>query len=195
MGYALNKVMLIGNLGRDPETRYTKDGKPVANITIATSEKWRNKQGDQQEKTEWHRVVIFGKLADIVKRYLRKGSKVYVEGQLQTKKWTDKNGQDRYTTEVVVGGFGGNIIMLDSRGGDGGGNFAQSPFGGTQENASQSGFQPDIPSHGGGNQQQPTQQQPPAAAAAATTTTTTQKAPDQNNTFNPADDFDDDIPF
>lgn len=142
MGYALNKVMLIGNLGRDPETRYTKDGKPVANITIATSEKWRNKQGDQQEKTEWHRVVIFGKLADIVKRYLRKGSKVYVEGQLQTKKWTDKNGQDRYTAEVILSGFGGNLVMLDPKGGNG-----------FQGDASQSGFT-DIPSPGGGDQKQ-----------------------------------------
>lgn len=131
MGHALNKVMLIGNLGRDPEVRYTQDGKPVANITIATSEKWRNKQGEQKEKTEWHRVVIFGNLADIVKQHLRKGSKVYVEGQLQTKKWTDKNGQDRYTTEVILSSFGGKVIMLDPKGG-----------------AIQPGFQPDTPSPG-----------------------------------------------
>ena len=98
----VNKVILVGNLGQDPEVRYMPNGNAVANVTIATSESWKDQQGQQQERTEWHRVVIFGKLAEIVGEYLRKGSQVYFEGKLQTRKWKDQSGQDRYTTEVVV---------------------------------------------------------------------------------------------
>ncbi len=112
----INKVILIGNLGRDPEVRYTASGSAVANVTLATSETWRDRQtGDQQERTEWHRLVFFGRLAEIAGEYLRKGSKIYVEGRLQTRKWQDQNNQDRYTTEVVAN----EMQMLDSRGGGG----------------------------------------------------------------------------
>lgn len=112
----LNKVMLIGNVGQDPEIRVTASGDNVANLSIATSETWKDKQGQQQEKTEWHRVVIFGKLADIVSQYVVKGSKLYIEGKLQTRKWQDQSGQDRYSTEVVLTGFDGQMQMLDSKG-------------------------------------------------------------------------------
>ncbi len=109
----INKVILVGNLGNDPEIRYMPNGGAVANITIATSEVWRDKAtGEQREKTEWHRVVLFGKLAEVAGEYLRKGSQVYVEGQLQTRKWQDQQGQDQYTTEVVVQGFNGVMQML-----------------------------------------------------------------------------------
>ncbi|MCR9219879.1 MAG: single-stranded DNA-binding protein [Alphaproteobacteria bacterium] len=121
MSGSFNKVILIGNLGRDPEVRTMQNGDKVANLNIATSERWRDREGNQQERTEWHRVVIFGRVAEIAERYLKKGSKVLIEGQLQTRKWQDQSGQDRYTTEVVVRGFGGNMTMLDSAGGGGGG--------------------------------------------------------------------------
>jgi len=122
----INKVILIGNLGKDPEVRYTADGKPIANITLATSDTWKDKAtGEKREKTEWHRVTFFGGVAGIVGEYLKKGSKVYVEGKLQTRKWQDKQGQDRYTTEVVVDGFTGVMQMLDARGG-GTADFSQS---------------------------------------------------------------------
>ncbi len=114
MARGINKVILIGNLGRDPEVRYTPSGAAVANITIATSESWKDKSsGEQVEKTEWHRVVFFQRLAEIVGEYLKKGSKVYVEGRLQTRKWQDQSGNDRYTTEIVAN----EMQMLDSRGG------------------------------------------------------------------------------
>ncbi len=123
----INKVILIGNLGKDPEVKYMPSGDAVANITLATSETWNDKSsGEKKEKTEWHRVVFFGKLAEIVGQYLKKGSKIYVEGQLQTRKWQGQDGQDRYTTEVVVRGFNGTMQMLDSRGGEGGYAPAQS---------------------------------------------------------------------
>lgn len=113
MARGINKVILIGNLGNDPDVRYTAGGAAVANVSIATSESWRDKEtGDQQERTEWHRVVFFGRLAEIVSEYLRKGSKIYVEGRLQTRKWQDKEGNDRYTTEIVAN----EMQMLDSRG-------------------------------------------------------------------------------
>lgn len=99
---SVNKVILVGHLGRDPEVRYTEDDKTIANISIATSETWKDKSGEKQEKTEWHRVTFFGKLADVVGQYLVKGSQVYVEGRLQTRKWQDKDGQDRYTTEIIA---------------------------------------------------------------------------------------------
>jgi len=114
---SVNKVILIGNLGRDPETRYMPEGGAITNISIATTEKWKDKNGEMQEKTEWHRVAFFGKLAEIAGEYLKKGSQVYVEGRLQTRKWQDKDGADKYTTEVVA-----NVMqMLGSRQGMGGG--------------------------------------------------------------------------
>ncbi|NIH17171.1 single-stranded DNA-binding protein [Morganella morganii] len=168
----VNKVILIGNLGQDPEVRYMPNGGAVTNITLATSESWRDKQtGEMKEKTEWHRVVIFGKLAEIAGEYLKKGSQVYIEGALQTRKWQDQSGQERYTTEVVVN-IGGSMQMLGGRSGGG-------------DNASQGGGwgQPQQPQQGqqfsGGGNPRPAQQ--PAAAA-----------PQSNE---PPMDFDDDIPF
>lgn len=112
MSKGINKVIIVGNLGKDPEVRYTNDGKAIANITVATSESWKDKNtGQQTEKTEWHRIVFFRRLAEIVGEYLHKGSKVYIEGKLQTRKWQDKNGQDRYTTEIVAD----QMQMLDSK--------------------------------------------------------------------------------
>ena len=116
MAGSINKVMLIGNLGKDPEIRTMQNGNKIANITLATSENWKDKTtGERKEKTEWHRVVIFGNLADIAERFLKKGSKVYVCGQLQTRKWQDKSGQEKYTTEVVLQGYGGELTLLDSK--------------------------------------------------------------------------------
>jgi single-strand DNA-binding protein len=110
----VNKVIIVGNLGQDPEVRYMPNGNAVANITVATSESWKDQQGQQQERTEWHRVVMFGKLAEITGEYLRKGSQVYLEGKLQTRKWKDQSGQDKYTTEIVVD-QSGSMQMLGSR--------------------------------------------------------------------------------
>ena len=125
MAGSVNKVILVGNLGKDPEVRRMTSGDPVVNLSIATSETWRDKaSGEKKEKTEWHRVVIFNKnLAEVAEKYLRKGSKVYVEGQLQTRKWTDKDGAEKYSTEVVLQNFRGELTMLDGRngGGEGGG--------------------------------------------------------------------------
>ncbi|MGE0564445.1 MAG: single-stranded DNA-binding protein [Pseudolabrys sp.] len=122
MAGSVNKVILIGNLGADPEIRRTQDGRPVANLRVATSESWRDKNtGERREKTEWHRVVIFNEgLCKIVEQYLKKGAKVYLEGALQTRKWTDKDGNEKYTTEVVLQGFNSSLTMLDGRGGGGG---------------------------------------------------------------------------
>ena len=118
MARGINKVILIGNLGKDPEIRYVPNGGAVANLNIATSESWKDKAtGEKQERTEWHRVVFFGKLAEIASEYLKKGAQIYVEGRLQTRKWQDKSGQDRYTTEIV----GSELQMLGGRGGPGGG--------------------------------------------------------------------------
>jgi len=120
----INKVILIGNLGKDPETRYMPSGGAVTNLTLATSESWKDKQsGEQKENTEWHRVVFFNRLAEIAAEYLRKGSKVYVEGRLQTRKWQGQDGQDRYTTEIVAN----EMQMLDSRGSSGGGSYEAPP--------------------------------------------------------------------
>ena len=133
MAGSVNKVILIGNLGRDPETRQTQDGRPDRqHVTVATNETWKDRQtGERRERVEWHRVVIFGEgLADIAQRYLRKGSKVYLEGQLQTRKWTDQSGQERYTTEVVLSGFRAALTMLDSRADGGGGGGARDYGGG-----------------------------------------------------------------
>jgi single-strand DNA-binding protein len=122
MAGSVNKVILIGNLGADPEIRRTADGRPIANLRVATSDTWRDKAtGERRERTEWHRVVIFSEgLAKIAEQYLKKGAKVYLEGSLQTRKWQDKEGQDRWTTEVVLQGFNSVLTMLDSRGGGGG---------------------------------------------------------------------------
>jgi len=141
----VNKVIILGNLGKDPEVRFMPNGGGVANLTIATSESWKDKQtGEQKEKTEWHRVVMFGKLAEIAGEYLKKGSKVYIEGALQTRKWQNQQGQDQYTTEIVVQGYNGTMQMLDSRGGSG---------------AGAGGFNQQAPQQGGGFQQQSTPQQ------------------------------------
>ncbi len=140
MAGSVNKVILIGNLGRDPEIRSTQDGTRVANLSVATSESWKDREsGERRERTEWHRVVIFNEhLVEIVEKYLRKGSKVYIEGQLQTRKWQDQSGQDRYTTEVVMNRYRGELTMLDSRrdaegagdyGGGAGGGRAPEPAG------------------------------------------------------------------
>ncbi|MFT6193962.1 MAG: single-strand DNA-binding protein [Cognaticolwellia sp.] len=140
----VNKVIILGNLGKDPEVRFMPNGGGVANLTIATSESWKDKQtGEQKEKTEWHRVVMFGKLAEIAGEYLKKGSKVYIEGALQTRKWQNQQGQDQYTTEIVVQGFNGTLQMLDSRGGSG---------------AGAGGFNQQTPQQSGGFQQQAPQQ-------------------------------------
>jgi single-strand DNA-binding protein len=142
MARGVNKVILVGNLGKDPEIKYTASGAAIANLTIATSDSWNDKQtGEKVEKTEWHRVVAFQRLAEIMGEYLRKGSQVYIEGRLQTRKWQDQNGQDRWTTEVVAN----DMQMLGGRGGDGGG---QVQGGG-----------------GGGFRKSPAQQQPAAQPA------------------------------
>ena len=125
MAGSVNKVILIGNVGKDPEIRQSADGRKIVNLTLATSDSWKDKSGVRQEKTEWHNVVIFNQgLADIAERYVRKGTKLYIEGALQTRKWTDKNGQDRYTTEVVLGAFRGEMTLLDSKGSSSGDSFA-----------------------------------------------------------------------
>ncbi|MBF7996547.1 MULTISPECIES: single-stranded DNA-binding protein SSB1 [Rahnella] len=176
----VNKVILVGNLGQDPEIRYMPNGGAVANMTLATSESWRDKAtGEQKEKTEWHRVVLFGKLAEVAGEYLKKGSQVYIEGALQTRKWTDQAGVEKYTTEIVVN-VGGTMQMLGGRTGGG------APAGGGQASAGggqQGGWgQPQQPQ--GGNQFSGGQQARPAAQ---------NNAPAQSN--EPPMDFDDDIPF
>lgn len=176
----VNKVILVGNLGQDPEVRYMPNGGAVANITLATSESWRDKQtGENKEITEWHRVVLFGKLAEVAGEYLKKGSQVYIEGQLRTRKWQDQGGQERYTTEVVVN-VGGTMQMLGGR--QQGGNAPAA--GGGQGNNNGWG-QPQQPQQANNNQfsggaQSRPQQQPSAPAS---------------NNNEPPMDFDDDIPF
>ena len=139
MAGSVNKVILIGNLGRDPEVRSTQDGMKIVQLSVATSESWKDKaSGERKDKTEWHRVVIFNeRLAEVAEKYLRKGSKVYVEGQLQTRKWTDKDGAEKYTTEVVLSRFRGELTMLDGRGeggsgGGSGGGYGEESMGGGQ---------------------------------------------------------------
>ncbi|EJX7571805.1 single-stranded DNA-binding protein [Vibrio cholerae] len=172
----VNKVILIGNLGQDPEVRYMPSGGAVANITIATSETWRDKAtGEQKEKTEWHRVTLYGKLAEVAGEYLRKGSQVYIEGQLQTRKWQDQSGQDRYSTEVVVQGYNGIMQMLGGRAQQGG----MPAQGGMNAPAQQGSWgQPQQPA----KQHQPMQQSAPQQYS----------QPQYNE---PPVDFDDDIPF
>lgn len=170
MARGVNKVILVGNLGQDPEVRYTANGAAVANITVATSEQWTDKQsGQKQEKTEWHRVVMFGRLGEIAGEYLRKGSQVYLEGKLQTRKWQDQNGQDRYTTEIVAN----EMQMLGGRGGAGAGGAAD--YGNSNQN------------FGGGGQ--------PAAAPQGGGRAAPAQAPAQPAGGSNFDDFDDDIPF
>lgn len=145
MAGSVNKVILVGNLGRDPEVKSMQDGRSMVNMSIATSDTWRDRQsGERKERTEWHRVVIFNeKLAEVAQKFVRKGSKIYVEGQLSTRKWTDQSGQERYTTEVVIPRFGGALTMLDGRsGGEGGGG---GPAGGMDDDAGGS-----APPSGGG---------------------------------------------
>jgi single-strand DNA-binding protein len=149
MAGSVNKVILVGNLGRDPEVRSMQDGRSMVNMSVATSETWRDRQsGERKERTEWHRVVIFNeKLAEVAQKFVKKGSKVYVEGQLSTRKWTDQSGQERYTTEVVIPRFGGALTMLDGRsgGGDGGGMGSGGPdddFGGGSSGGSGGGGRP-----------------------------------------------------
>ncbi|MCQ4055726.1 MULTISPECIES: single-stranded DNA-binding protein [Aeromonas] len=188
----INKVILIGNLGQDPEVRYMPSGGAVTNITLATSETWRDKQtGEQKERTEWHRVVFMGKLAEVAGEYLKKGSQVYVEGKLQTRKWQDQSGQERYTTEVLVDSFTGVMQMLGGR-----------PQGGQGMGQNMGGQQ-----QGGWGQpqqamQQPMNQQRPAAAPQQNMQQQggygrppqqPQSAPPVYN--EPPMDFDDDIPF
>ena len=174
----VNKVILVGNLGQDPEVRYMPNGGAVANITLATSETWRDKQtGEQKEKTEWLRVVLFGKLAEVAGEYLRKGSQVYIEGALQTRKWTDQAGVEKYTTEIVVN-VGGTMQMLGGRQGGG------APMGGGQAQGQQGGWgqpqQPQGNQFSGGSQPAARPQNAPAA---------------QPQSNEPPMDFDDDIPF
>lgn len=133
---SINKVILVGNLGAEPKVSNTQNGSKIVNLNIATSDTWKDKvSGERKERTEWHRVVIFNpQLADIAEKYLRKGSKVYLEGSLQTRKWEDSNGQEKYTTEIVLQNFSGTLVLLDSRGGDSvpaGGNDVFSPAGGS----------------------------------------------------------------
>ena len=163
----INKVIVLGNLGKDPEVRFMPNGGAVANLTIATSESWKDKQtGEQKEKTEWHRVAIFGKLAEIAGEYLKKGSKVYIEGALQTRKWQNAQGQDQYTTEIVLQGFGGKMEMLDGKSSQSQGGQApqpqqqQAPAQGGYQAPPQQGFQPQAPQQGFSNQSPQQQQQP-----------------------------------
>lgn len=175
----VNKVILVGNLGKDPEVRYLPSGGAVTNVTLATSESWLDKQsGQRQEQTEWHRVVFYGRLAEIAGEYLKKGSKVYVEGSLHTRKWQDKNtGQDRYSTEIKAQ----NMQMLDGRGGGQGGGDS---FGADDAASYGGGFD-----EGGYSAPPAAQQQRPAAAPQR------QQAPAARPAPQPADAFDDDIPF
>src|SRR5688572_1505272 len=152
MAGSVNKVILVGNLGKDPEIRRTQDGRPIANLSVATSESWRDKNsGERKEKTEWHRVVIFNEgLCKIAEQYLKKGSKVYLEGQLQTRKWQDKDGNDKYSTEVVLQGFNSQLTMLDGRSGGAGGG---------------GGDYDEVSEYGGGGSPAPRERRPAMAGA------------------------------
>ncbi len=195
----VNKVILVGTLGRDPEVRYGANGNAVANISLATSEQWNDKAtGERQERTEWHRVVFFGRLAEIVGQLARKGTQMYVEGKLQTRKWTDQSGQDRYTTEVVVDSFGGQMQLLGPRPQETGQNYSQPMETPTQGPApmNQAGPAPQQPhtQTGYGPQTMPPQgpqvQNPGPTNPQASTTATAA------STSASVDDFaDDDIPF
>ena len=155
MAGSVNKVILVGNLGNDPESKSFANGGEVVNMSVATTESWKDRDGNKQEKTEWHRVVIFNEnLGRVAKQYLRKGSKVYLEGQLQTRKWQDNSGQDKYSTEVVLQRFRGELVLLDSRGGGGGGGGGDDygdSFGGGGSGGGRGGY---GSSSGGGNRNQ-----------------------------------------
>jgi single-strand DNA-binding protein len=183
----VNKVILVGNLGNDPEVRYMPNGNAVANLSIATSESWKDQQGQLQEKTEWHKVTMYRRLAEIAGEYLKKGSQIYLEGKLQTRKWQDQQGNDRYTTEVIADQLqmlGGRNESGGGQGGGGqGGGYQQSPQQGGQNN--QGGYQQDGGHQGGGYK--PAQQSPQKSPQQAP-----QKAPPMAE---PDFDFDDDIPF
>jgi single-strand DNA-binding protein len=144
MAGSVNKVILVGNLGKDPEVRRLQNGNPVVNLSVATSENWRDKAtGERKEKTEWHRVVIFSEgLAKVAEQYLKKGAKVYIEGALQTRKWTDQSGVEKYSTEVVLQGFNSNLTMLDGRSAGGGGGFGSDDSGGDFGSGGPSGGAP-----------------------------------------------------
>jgi single-strand DNA-binding protein len=208
----VNKVTILGNLGKDPEVRFMPNGGAVANITVATSDTWKDKQtGEQKEKTEWHRVVMFGKLAEIAGEYLKKGSKVYLEGSLQTRKWTNQQGQDQYTTEIVLQGYNGVMQMLDGKpsgqqqGQQQGGGFQQQQAPQQQYNKpaqqqggfSQQGQQQQAPQQQGGFQQQQAPQQQGGFSQQGQQQP--QQQPQQQapkvNPQEPSIDFDDDIPF
>jgi single-strand DNA-binding protein len=179
MARGVNKVILIGNLGQDPETRYTPNGNAVVNLNLATDESYKDRQtGQLVPKTEWHRVVMFGKIAEVAGQYLRKGSKVYIEGKLQTRKWQGQDGQDRYTTEVVVD-INGQMQMLDSRGGS--------------EGAMNQGAPQGRPQNQQYNQQPP--QQPPQQPQSGGYGGNPQGQQPSGGMPEPVDDFDDDIPF
>ncbi|MDW7746884.1 single-stranded DNA-binding protein [Halomonas sp.] len=198
MARGINKVILIGNLGQDPEVRFTPSGTAVANLNLATTDTWMDKQsGQRQERTEWHRIVLFNKTAEIAQQYLKKGSKVYIEGRLQTRKWQDQNGQDKYTTEIVAN----DMQMLDSRGGDfggqQGGQYGGQPqqggnFGGP---APQQGGYGNAPPQGGnvggGQPQRPAPQPAPPQQGGGQQQGGNYGAPDPGS----FDDFDDEIPF
>ena len=162
MAGSVNKVILIGNLGADPEIRRTQDGRPIANLRIATSESWRDKNsGEKREKTEWHRVVVFNEnLCKVIEQYVKKGAKLYIEGQLQTRKWQNKDGHDQYSTEIVLQGFNGTLTMLDGRSGGGMG------AGGMQEGG-QADYAGGHESSGGGGFDEPAPRRAPARAPAA----------------------------
>lgn len=194
MARGINKVILIGNLGQDPDTRYTPNGNAVVNLSIATDESYKDRQtGQMVPKTEWHKIVMFGKVAEVAGQYLRKGSKIYVEGKLQTRKWQNKDGQDVYTTEVVVD-ISGQMQMLDSRNSDGGGmNQGQQGQGQPQNRPQQAPARPqnanqppqDDGGYNQGSQNENYNQQPANAPS----------SPQKNTMPDPVDDFDDDIPF
>ncbi|KAA3504706.1 single-stranded DNA-binding protein [Rhizobium rhizogenes] len=154
MAGSVNKVILIGNVGADPEIRRTQDGRPIANLRIATSETWRDRNsGERKEKTEWHTVVVFNEgLCKVVEQYVKKGAKLYIEGQLQTRKWQDQTGNDRYSTEIVLQGFNSTLTMLDGRGegGGGGGRSGGGDFGGGGDYGSSGGYD-QQPTRGGGS--------------------------------------------
>lgn len=166
MAGSVNKVILVGNLGKDPEVRNTQDGSKIVNLTLATSESWNDRaSGERRERTEWHRVVIFNdRIGEVAERYLKKGAKIYVEGALQTRKWTDQSGQERYTTEVVIGRFNGQLTMLDTRSGGGGeaGGYGGGEMGGGGYGGGGTGG-----GYGGGGGAAPARERAPAAARPA----------------------------
>ncbi|CAM3513897.1 single-stranded DNA-binding protein [Halomonas lysinitropha] len=191
MARGINKVILIGNLGQDPEVRFTPSGTAVANLNLATTDTWMDKQsGQRQERTEWHRVVLFNKTAEIAQQYLKKGSKVYIEGRLQTRKWQDQSGQDKYSTEIVAN----DMQMLDSRGGDGGGQSGGQQggqYGGQpQQGGQQQGGYGNAPQQGG-QPQHPAPQPAPPQQGGGQQQGGNYGAPDPGS----FDDFDDEIPF